>query len=83
MTGMHSWTKKGAGGKNERYFRVQVGTGGSEKDRFTVQLSITKEGTKLIPCVIFKGAQFNGIREHRHTTVANEKHERLEDSNGN
>ena len=44
-TGMYSWTKQGAGGKNKRDFRGQVGMGGGEKDRFTVQLSvITKSG---------------------------------------
>ena len=62
MTGMHSCTKKGAGGKNKRYFRVQVGTGGSKKYRFTVQLSIAKNGTKLTPHMMFKGSLFDGIR---------------------
>ena len=32
---------------------------------------------------MFKGAPFDGIREHHRRTVANETHERLEDSNDN
>ena len=54
MVGMYSWTKQGAGGKNKRDFRGQVGTGGGDKDRFTVQLSVTKSGTKLKPHLILK-----------------------------
>ena len=30
-------------------------TGGKEKDRFTAQLCIGKDGQKLIPFLIFKG----------------------------
>ena len=47
IIGMCSWSKKGAGGKHKEEHRAQVGTGGGNKDRFTVQLSIAKDGTKL------------------------------------
>lgn len=45
--GNYSWGKKDSG-------RRTVKTGGKEKDRFTVQLSIGKDGKKLIPFVIWK-----------------------------
>ena len=32
-----------------------MNTGSKEKDRFTVQFSIAKDGKKLIPFLIFKG----------------------------
>ena len=83
MVGMYSWTKQGAGGKNKREFRGQVGTGGGDKDRFTVQLSVTKSGKKLKPYLIFKGAAFNGAREYRRNTVAYELLNRLDDKYGN
>ena len=46
--GNTSWGKKDSG-------RRTVKTAGKEKDRFTVQLSITKDGGKLPPFIIFKG----------------------------
>ena len=80
---MCSWTKKNTWGKNKRDFRGQVGAGDDEKDRFTVQLSIAKDGTKLIPHVIFKVARFDVIRENLRRIVANKPHARFDDSNGN
>ena len=46
--GNYSWGKKSGG-------RRHVRTGGKEKDRFTAQLSICKDGRKLIPFLIYKG----------------------------
>ena len=46
--GNYSWGKKCGG-------RRHVRTGGKEKDRFTAQLSITKDGRKLTPFLIYKG----------------------------
>ena len=83
MAGVCSWTKQGAGGRNKRDFRGQVGTGGGEKDRFAVQLTVAKDGTKLKPCVMFKGASFNGTREHRRRAVSHESLNRLDDDLGN
>ena len=83
MAGMHFLTNKGARGKNKRDFCGQVGTGGGQKYWFTVQFSITKDGTKLTPCVMFKSAPFDGNRDHRRWSVANEKHEQSEYSNDN
>ena len=57
--------------------------GGGEKDCFTMQLTVAKDGTKLKPYVIFKGASFNGAREHRRRTVTHELYHRLEDNAGN
>ena len=57
--------------------------GGGEKDRFTVQLSVAKDGTKLKPYLIFKGAAFNGAREHRRRTVAHKLFNCLDDAQGN
>jgi len=48
--GNYSWGKKGSGR------RRQVQTGGAEEERFTVQLSCLKDGTKLPIFMIFKGA---------------------------
>ena len=50
--GMHSWSKTGAEGKHKEEHRAQLRTGG-DKDQFTVQLSITKDGTKLPPHITF------------------------------
>ena len=83
MLGMYSWTKQGAGSRNKRNFRGQIGLGGGEKDRFIVQLTVAKDGTKLKPYLIFKGASFNGTREYRRRTVAHELFNRLEDNAGN
>ena len=83
MVGMHSWSKTGAGGKHKEEHRAQVGTGGGDKDRFTVQLSIAKDGTKLPPCLISKGAAFNRTREHHRNTVACELTNRTCDAHGN
>ena len=44
-------TTIGAKNGNRRHVR----TGGKEKNRFTAQLSITKDGRKLIPFLIFGG----------------------------
>ena len=79
MVGMHSWKKNGAGSKNKRDFRGPFGTGGDEKDRFTVQFSIAKDGTKLTQHATFKGAPFDRNREHHRRTVTNDMHERLDD----
>ena len=46
--GNYSWGKKDSGRRN-------VKTGGKEKDRFTCQLSVAKDGTKLPPFIIWKG----------------------------
>ena len=46
--GNYSCGKKDSGQKN-------IKTGGKEKDRFPAQFSITKDGKKLIPFLIFKG----------------------------
>ena len=46
--GKYSW---GEGNSDLR----TVKTGGKEKDRFTVQFCMTKNGDKLIPFIIFKG----------------------------
>ena len=46
--GNYTWGKKDSG-------RRTVKTGGKEKDRFTTQLGIKKDGTKCIPFIIFKG----------------------------
>ena len=46
--GNYTWGKKSSG-------RQRVRTGGKEKNRFTTQLSIGKDGKKLIPFLIFKG----------------------------
>ena len=83
MAGMYSWTKQGAGGRNKRNFRRKIGTGGGEKNCFAVQLTVAKDGTKLKPYVIFKGASFNSIGEHRRRTIAHELFHRLEDNAGN
>ena len=48
MVGNTSWGKKDSG-------RRSVKTGGREKNRFTVVLSITKSGKKGIPFIIYKG----------------------------
>ena len=46
--GNHSWGPRDSGRRN-------VKTGGKEKNRFTVVLTITKNGKKGIPFIIFKG----------------------------
>ena len=46
--GNTSWGKKNSG-------RRTVKTGGKEKDRFTCQLTVGKDGKKYIPFIIFKG----------------------------
>ena len=46
--GNYSWGKKSGG-------RRHVRTDGKEKDRFTAQLSIGKDGRKLIRFLIFRG----------------------------
>ena len=43
-------------------------------------MTVAKDGTKLKPYLIFKGAFFNGTREHRRRTVAHKLFNRLEDN---
>ena len=83
MVGIHSWSKTGARGKHKEEYRAQVGTCGGDKDQFTVQFPIAKDGTKLPPCVTFKGDELNGTIEHRANTVARELKNRLCDAHGN
>lgn len=83
MVGAYSWTKKGAGGRGKRSLRGQIGTGGGEKDRFTVQLTCLKDGGKVKPFIIFKAAPANGVREFKTNTVAYELKNRLPDNAGN
>ena len=47
--GNHTWGVRNTSGR-------QVGTGGAEKERFTCQLTVSKNGHKLPPFMIFKGA---------------------------
>ena len=47
-----------------------------------MQLTAAKDGTKLKPHLTFKGASFNGAREHRRKTVAHELFNRLDDNLG-
>ena len=49
MSVEYSWGERNTGGR-------QVATGGKEKSRITVQLSICKSGRKLRPTIIYKGA---------------------------
>ena len=46
-------------------------------------MTVAKDGTKLKLHAIFKGASFNGAREHRRRTVAHELYHRLGDNAGN
>jgi len=46
--GNHSWGLKDSG-------RINVKTGGKEKNQLTVVLTIARDGTKGIPFIIFKG----------------------------
>ena len=46
--GNYTWGKKSGG-------RRHIQTGGKDKDKFTAQLSIGKDGRKLIPFFIFRG----------------------------
>ena len=41
-----------------------------EKDYFTVQLTVTKDSTKLIQCTIFEGILFDSQREYYYRTIA-------------
>ena len=66
---MCSWSKIGAGGKDKEEHRAQVGTRGGDKARFTAQLSIAKDGTKMQSCTMLKDAAFDGTREHRENLV--------------
>ena len=69
MASSCSWIAKGADGGKKRGLRGQVVTGGGEKDRFTVQLTITKDGKNLRPFIIFKAQPANGVRENNRNTV--------------
>ena len=60
-----------------------MGTGGGDKHRFTVQLSVAKDDIKLLPRASFKGASFNGTRENRSGAVVCELKNRLSDRNRN
>ena len=70
MVGSCSWTAKGDGGGQKRGLRGQVARGGGEKDRFTMQVTITKNGKKLRPFVIFKAQPANGVRENNRNAFA-------------
>ena len=64
--------------------RRQVKTAGYEKQHFTVQLSILKDGTKLPVYFIFKGATpATDGKEPRRNSLAYEFKHRLSDSNDN
>lgn len=76
MPGNYSWGEKGSG-------RRQVQTGGAEKERFTVQLSCLKDGTKLPIFMIFKGASMPASGRPRRNSVLYELTERLPDNFGN
>ena len=60
-----------------------MGRGGDYKDRFTVQLPIAKDGTKLPPYLIFKGAVLNGTRECCENTFSHELKNSSCDVHGN
>ena len=48
-----------------------------------MQFSSAKDGTKLIPYFILRGAAFIGTRENRSNIVSNKLKYRLSDSHGN
>ena len=75
--GKYSWSEKNSGGS-------QIRTGGAEKERFTVQPTITKSGKKLKLFIIFKGAPppVDGSAP-RHGTVAEELYLQKADKHGN
>ena len=83
MAGSCSWTQKGEGGGGKRDSRGQLATGGGEKDRFTVQITCCKDGTKLPPFIIFKAKPADGRREFATNTVAHELRNREPDNAGN
>ena len=83
MAGAYSWTQKGAGGGDKKELRGQLATGGGEKDRFTVQISCCKDGTKLPPFIIFKAKAPDGRREFNSNTVSYELKNRIPDNEGN
>jgi hypothetical protein len=60
----------------------QVLIGGAEKDRFTLQLTYAKDGTKFQLYIIFKGASPKEGITQRRGTVAYEIQHRLPDNNG-
>ena len=70
IVGMCSWSKIGAGGKDKEEHSAQVGTRGGDRARFTAQLSIAKDGTKMQSCTMLKDAAFDGTREHRENLVS-------------
>ena len=49
MPGNYSWEDQNSG-------NIQVGTGGGEMERFSVQFKVMKSGRKVIPVIIYKGA---------------------------
>ena len=75
--GNYSWGERNSG-------RRQIQTAGYEKQRFTAQLSILKNGTKLPVYFIFKGATptTDGTEPRRNSLAYEFKH-RLSDSNDN
>ena len=75
-TSKYSWGKTNSGNR-------QIGTGGTEKERFTAQLTIKKDGSKLPVFFIFKGALAPENGRLRSNTVMHELIHREADSNGN
>ena len=54
---------------------LNIGTGGKEKDRFTVQLSCINVGKKLQPLIIWKASEFPVDQQpQRNTVVYDSKH---------
>ena len=53
LFGMSTLSTTIGGGGSSGHCTVK--TGGNEKDRFTVQFCIMKNGDELIPLIIFKG----------------------------
>ena len=54
--------------------QVSLGTTGNEKSHFTIMLSVTVDGTKLAPLVIFKRkTKLKGLFPHKLIITANEK----------
>ena len=64
---IYFWGKKGPSKKRE--FSGKVGIGKVQNDRFFVKFTATKDDTKLIHCVIFKGVPLVGRKEHRRRSV--------------
>ena len=61
MPGNYSWEDQNSG-------NIQVGTGGGEMERFSVQFKVMKSGRKVIPVIIYKGAPL--VHNSRRNTIA-------------